>query len=222
MIDSATPRPNKNWLLIKFREWHSWGGLFLSGFIIVVAITGIMLNHKDLFFHGKEEDGPSGLLASTTDLSTIPVTFDAAMQKARDHFGDAPLEKIELKDERGDLIYKVVQGKGQEIIIDAHSGEMRSKYGVKLTPGQDGETKTASLNWAKIVEDLHTGKFLGAGGRLVVDLTSLTIIALTVTGIYLWGVPYLRKRKSQKHRKANGGMPASRRAVVTQAVSTEV
>ncbi len=92
---SAAPRPNKNWLLVKFRQWHSWGGMFLSVFILLVAVTGILLNHKDTFFHRgeKKKDGPSGLLSSTTNFAALPVTFDRALQLAHEHYGDVALER---------------------------------------------------------------------------------------------------------------------------------
>ena len=239
MTESPVARTNKNWLLVKFRQWHSWGGLFLSVFILIVAVTGILLNHKDLFLHGKTEkkEKASGLLTASTDFSTIPVSFVAALQLARGHFGDVPLEKIELKDERGWLVYKVIKGEGDEIRIDAHTGEMSSKYGMRLAAGKsermsEGKStaKRSGLNWAKIVDDLHTGKIVGTPGKLVVDLTSGVIIALTLSGIYLWGVPFLRKRRSAREREANpvrmpAPMPSRFRApapLATAATATEM
>jgi hypothetical protein len=199
MADTAAAARGKNWLLVKFREWHSWGGLFLSAFILTVAVTGILLNHKDLLFHRDKKEGPSGRLSSATDLSSLPIGFAQALKIGRDHYGEVPLEKIELKDERGQLIYKVCRGEGQEIRIDAHTGEVTSKYGYRLDAGA-GE-KSNGLNWAKIVDDLHTGKLFGTPGKLLVDVTSGVIIALTLSGMYLWGVPWLRKRRSARERQ---------------------
>lgn len=210
------PRPvNKNWLLVTFRQWHSWGGLFLSVFILTVAVTGIILNHKDFFLRGEiKQEKASGLLTASTDFNAIPITFAAAQSLARDHFGDGPIEKIELKDEHGVLIYKIVKGKGQEVVIDAHSGAMTTKYGFKVDP-KDQKTAKAGINWGKIVDDLHTGKILGTPGQLFIDFTSLVIIALTLSGIYLWWVPFFRKRRSAQDRQASvarapGKLPADR------------
>ncbi|KAJ3049554.1 hypothetical protein HK102_012470, partial [Quaeritorhiza haematococci] len=97
----------KNWLLVKFREWHSWGGLFLSLFILVVAATGLLLNHRNLFFHrGEPKKGPTGALTASFDFTALPVGFARALELSREHLGDGPFEKIELKDERGRLVYK--------------------------------------------------------------------------------------------------------------------
>jgi hypothetical protein len=195
---SPQPSANKNWLLVQFRKWHGWGGAILSLFILVVAVTGILLNHKDMFFHGEATKKPRGMLTSTTNLAALPISFDKALAVARDHYGDVPLEKIELKDERGWLHYKVARGEGEEIRIDAQTGEATHKYGAKLEAG--GMT---TLNWPKIIDDLHTGKLFGTAGKLLVDVTSGVIIALTLTGLYLWVVPILRKRQSKARQEAN-------------------
>lgn len=211
---SPAASPNKNWLLVQFRKWHGWGGVFLSLFIVTVAVTGILLNHKDFFFHGEAKEGPTGLLTSSTDFTTVPVSFDRALAISREHFGEVPLENIELKDERGWLHYKVARGHGEEIRIDASTGEASSKYGMKLTTAG-----TNNYNWAKIVDDLHTGKLFGTAGMLLVDLTSGVIIALTLSGLYLWGVPLLRKRQSKARQAANpipARRPVTREALVAQ------
>ena len=203
---TPTPSTNKNWLLVKFRKWHSWGGLFLSVFILLVAVTGILLNHKDAIFHrGEKGEGPSGLLASTTNLAAVPITFERALGLAREHYGDVPLEKVELKDEHGQLMYKIARGHGEEIHIDATSGAMTSKYGMKIAAAG-----TTSLNWAKIVDDLHTGKIFGTAGKLTIDATSGVIILLTLSGIYLWGAPLVRKRQNARNRQtAEARAPSS-------------
>jgi len=198
MAAIPVPRSNKNWLLIKFRQWHSWGGVFLSVFILIVAVTGIILNHNDFFLHKeKKEKSASGLLTSSTDLASVPVSFTRALELARSHFGDVPLEKIELKDEYGHLIYKVIRGEGEELRIDARTAEMSTKYGMSLS-----KTGQTTLNWGKIIDDLHTGKIMGLFGKLTVDFTSGLIIALTLTGIYLWGMPMLLKRRNALKRQA--------------------
>jgi hypothetical protein len=217
---AADSKTNKNWLLVKFREWHSWGGLFLSVFILIVAVTGILLNHKDFFFRKGEKNvatGPSGQLSSTTDLTALPISFADALALGCAHYGDVPLEKIELKDELGQLIYKICPGEGKEIRIDAFTGEIKSKYGYRLAAGV-GKPK-AGLNWAKIVDDLHTGKIFGTPGKLLIDLTSGVIIALTLSGIYLWGVPWLRKRRAARERRRAAEAAAARSTEQVPALS---
>ena len=54
---------------------------------------------------------------------------------------------------------------------------------------------------AVLAQVLQSGpEAIGLFGKLTVDFTSLVIIALTATGIYLWAVPLYRKRQSAKNR----------------------
>jgi len=198
MTQSAANSSDRNRLLRTFRKWHSWGGLFLSLLILAVAATGILLNHKDAIFHGGEGNrGPSGLLTSTTDLRVLPIRFERALELAREHYGDVPLDKIELKDERGWLAYKISRGNGDEIRIDAETGEVLAKYEARMS----GRAAPA-FDWKKFVTDVHTGKILGTAGKLAIDATSIAIIALTLTGVYLWGLPLVRKRHNAQKRRS--------------------
>jgi uncharacterized iron-regulated membrane protein len=183
-------------MLRTFRQWHTWLGLLLSVLFVLVAVTGILLNHKDVFFHrGEGPTGPTGVLRSTSDLHALPIGFEQALLLARQHYGDVPLDKIELKDERGWLAYKVSRGNGREIRIDAHSGEVFTKYGAKPT-----RKEGSAVNWAKIVTDLHSGKILGTAGKLAIDATAVAMLGLTLTGVYLWWLPKLRKRQNARRR----------------------
>jgi hypothetical protein len=207
---TTTPRP-KNWLLLQFRAWHSWLGIFLAGFIILVCLTGIYLNHKDLFRGDPAEKGraeakaaPSaGALTTTTSAADLPIAFDGALAVARQHWGETAIEKVELKDEHGRLVYKLRAGPGRELTIDAQSGaaELKEQYREERH-SPDKKAASSGINWGKLMLDLHTGKVVGGPGKLLVDLTSLTLLTLTGTGIYMWAVPRWRKRQSARERAA--------------------
>jgi hypothetical protein len=207
-MTDAKPRP-KNWLLVKIREWHTWLGVFLSGFVILVCATGIYLNHKDLFRSAAPHDdarggrpAASGALRTTTSLAELPIPFEHALAQAREQWGETPIEKIELKEEHGRLVYKVMADEGREIRVDVETGAVSRKDAYREEHhGPDGK-KEAGFNWGKFMMDLHTGKVIGGPGKLVVDLTSFVIIVLTGTGIYLWAIPQLRKRRSARDREA--------------------
>jgi uncharacterized iron-regulated membrane protein len=48
----------------------------------------------------------------------------------------------------------------------------------------------------KLIKELHTGKLGGLAGKLLVDSTSLAILALTLSGLYLWAWPRIRRHKT--------------------------
>ncbi len=41
----------KNYWLIRFRQWHTWIGVGSAWLLLIVAATGISLNHKDTFLY---------------------------------------------------------------------------------------------------------------------------------------------------------------------------
>ncbi|MBI2227656.1 MAG: PepSY domain-containing protein [Deltaproteobacteria bacterium] len=211
---AARPKPRpKNWLLIKFREWHIWLGVALSLFIVIVCVTGIYLNHEWLKLfkaepHSKPvtvashkpEPAEAGLLTTSTDFMTQPISFAQALARAREIWGDVPIRHVHLNDERGTLIYKIkAQGEDREVFINAVTGALTEKNGYKqnIQDHPQADLKRG-VNWNKVMKDLHTGKLGGETGKLLIDFTSLIIVGLTVTGIYLWLVPKWRKRRAAR------------------------
>jgi hypothetical protein len=227
---SDTPKPaNKNWLLIKFRDYHTWLGVFLSGFIVMICVTGLYLNHKDLFESnekkaeekvaqprpekpekekgrekksGEPREGESLLLTTTPLEKEVPIGFQQALARAEEVWGETALEHIQLKSEHGRLVYKIKQAGEKELIVDARSGEVMEKDGYVQKSHGPGEKPKEGYNWGKILKDLHTGKIADLPGKLLIDFTSVVIIFLTLTGIYLWVVPKYRKRKKEREQAA--------------------
>lgn len=202
-------------LFIQIRTWHTWMGVLLSAFIVLVCATGIYLNHKDLFEEKKGAEGgdasvgvppKSPALTSSTRLEDLPIGFAQAMAiAARLLRPDAALDQVQLKDEKGRLVYKVMTAKRvvpeREAVVDAVTGEVELKekgaYRTRRIGAQGGVE--GGVDWGRVMMDLHTGKFFGtAAGKLLVDLTSLVILVLTVSGVYLWWVPFARRRKSRQ------------------------
>jgi hypothetical protein len=254
---AETPAKSKNWLLVKFRQYHTWLGVGLSLFIIVICLTGIYLNHKPLFNslfgkqekeHHEEKDkrprdkkpgdktkapklaaatpatnlvlsaNPSlavSLVAASpeqeqqplrqtlelhtsTSLKSYPVDFERALHLARQHWQDdqLALERIELRTEEGTMVYKIKDLDEREVIINAESGALTEKK-----PHHD---------WGKTLKDLHTGKIGGTFGKLLVDFTSIVMLFLTGSGIYLWLAPLLRKRnKAEKAGESSTAKPSA-------------
>ncbi len=263
----SVPKPNPNARLLQFRKLHTWFGLFASVFLILIASTGIYLNHKDTFrpaleFLGaprknaekdseKKKDNsphenPGKPTISAHELATLPISFAAALKTAAMHLNDRPIERVEVKPEHGRTVYKIRTVGGPEVIVDAHSGDWELKGEKKAAPADENTAekpapgakspkpkggkdekflknstggppdspaavpvsestdapKPKSIDWGKAIKDLHTGKIGGDAGKLVVDLVAVGLILLTLTGLYLWTIPTLRKRRSARHRAA--------------------
>jgi uncharacterized iron-regulated membrane protein len=119
---------------------------------------------------------------------------------------------------------------GSEVVIDAYTGaiEIKSekwkskaeqaegdKAGKAPKPKEEstGVDDTAAaayssppsskgIDWNKVIKDLHTGKIGGDAGKLLIDFVAVILIILTISGLYLWIIPTLRKRRSARQRES--------------------
>jgi hypothetical protein len=255
----SVPKPNPNARLLQFRKLHTWIGLFASVFLILIASTGIYLNHKDTFrpvleFVGaprkdaakdyekkkapSPHEPPGQRILSADELATLPISFAGALETAAMRLNDRPIERVELKPEHGRIVYKIRSVDGPEVIVDAHTGHWELKgerkdskagrenhekhakgekderfmnnsargqpdsHGASPESGPTDSPKPKPMDWGKAIKDLHTGKIGGDAGKLFVDLVAVGLIFLTVTGLYLWIIPALRKHRSAKQRAA--------------------
>lgn len=177
------------------RRWHRWLGLAFLLPTLLLGLTGIVLNHKELFFGGGPTQPLQGLLSTATGVAPPPLSFADALERGRQIWGEIALEKIELKEEKGRLVYKLVPGPGRELLLDARSGESRQVDGLRVKEGTAASTR---LDWKKLTGELHSGKIVGLAGRLLMDAAALALGVLALTGLYLWALPCWQRRPSGK------------------------
>lgn len=228
MSTPSAPKP-RNWLLAKSRQWHTWAGLIAGIFLLVVGATGIVLNYKKPIFRalglepqfelktGNTMDlpkAPSGPLeksgfSTTTGWSASVISPEQILVRARSELGDTPLERIELKAEHGELVWKVKARSGRELVIrsDTGAGYVRGAYEKTGKPGADGIAPT-SIDWGKLALDLHTGKIGGEIGKALMTGAAVVLLFLTGSGVYLWAKPFLIRRTNARARAvANAPVP---------------
>lgn len=183
-----------------FRDIHLWVGLILLVPIGVIATTGFLWNHEKALGIKKEmkRHKPVGEPVVNT-LSAEPglwqshaTAIDGALAMASSTWGaETPVERVELKHEPGyGLIVKVKATKEsmampEEIVWSVQDGAVVDMHG-DMAAGRD---------WAKLVHDLHTGKFFGDKfGFLWADSGAIALGALGLTGVVLYLIPIFKKR----------------------------
>lgn len=214
--DLPAPERKHHWLA-RFRRWHKWGGLGAGLFLLVVASSGIVLNYKRPIFavlglegEAKEaksagtksrlsaqRENPAGALTTAAGFTAGILSLDQALATARDTWGDVSLERIELRADRGLLVYRVRARGGAEVQINAITGAhfLKGAY-EKVKVAADGTAGARTPDWGKIILDLHTGQIGGEAGKIIMSLAALLLIFLTMSGVYLWLKPvYLRRKK---------------------------
>lgn len=205
---SSTPKP-KPWLLIQLRLWHRWAGVVAALFLMIVSLTGMVLNYKKPIFQALgleptlpavEKVKPNAAFQTAAEplhagnWQALPVSLAQALALAREQWGDAPLERVELKMEQGEWLYKIKRKGGAEIWVSAATGAHFTKGAYeKARRALDG-TVGKGFDWGKLILDLHTGKIGGPVGVAVMTAMAGVLFFLTLSGLYLWLKPLLLRR----------------------------
>ncbi len=230
---ATAPRP-KNRLLAQMRRLHLWFGVTAALFLLVFGLTGVVLNYKKPIFTAlglepkptlappddsggavappkrptnRADDGAALPFTTATGLAAAAVTPDAALHIAQRELGEVPLERIELRRERDELIWKIKSRAGHEVLINALTGRAGTKGAYeKLGPPDANGQPSRSFDWGKFLLDLHTGKIGGEVGKAVMTVAAGGLLFLTVSGLYLWLKPLLIRRG---HARGHRTVPAT-------------
>jgi uncharacterized iron-regulated membrane protein len=161
------------------RKIHRWGAIVIAIPFLIVLITGLLLQVK------KEVAWVQP--PSTEGVSTIPsVTFDqilkaaAAVPEAEISSWD-DIDRLDVRPDKG--IVKVRAVNHWEIQIDTETGQvLQSQY-----------------RRSDIIEAMHDGSWFHDNAKLWIFLPSGIIVTiLWITGIYMFFIPYLNKRRNRK------------------------
>lgn len=165
---------------ITIRKLHKWTGITLAILILTISVTGIFLNHEKVFFRKGGEKGfkevvfkKKGDLNPHFPFDTLPVSVEKAVAVALSTGMNGKLDKIEIKGEFGEIIYKVkfAGRKNNEVIVSAKTGKVLHIFANQPE---------------KVIKDLHTGKFFGWKG--ISDFVGIVLICLCMSGFYMWWV----------------------------------
>jgi uncharacterized iron-regulated membrane protein len=160
------------------RDVHRWGSIITAVPVLVIVVTGIILQlKKDVAWI----QPPTG--QGTGRQPTI--TFDRILQIAS-RVADAKIDswddvdRLDVRPARG--IVKVRAKSRWEIQIDASTGEV---YQV-------------GYRRSDLIESMHDGSFFHPMVKLGVFLpTAVVLLILWATGVYLFVMPYLSQRKKK-------------------------
>ena len=161
------------------RKIHRWGAIIIALPFLIVLITGLFLQVKKEFawIQPPTAEGVSKDLEITFDeILAISATIDKA--------GITKWSEVDRLDVRPDKGMVKVRGVNNwEIQIDTKTGEVLQ----------------VEFRRSGIIEALHDGSWFHDSAKLWIFLPSgIIVTVLWLTGIYMFFVPYLQKRKNRK------------------------
>lgn len=183
------PRPPRD-ARATFSRWsfhaHLWLGVVSTIALLVIAITGILLNHKR----------PLGLMPDVPNEPTVPFVSslplaqlaDIALAEVAATGSEAAnpvtaIDRMDVRPRDGFVKVRMRDASSTEVTLDIGTGKV-------LHVGPRGDV---------FLEKLHSGEIFG--GTTWVLLSDFAAIALAVTlisGYWLWLAPKLRRTTSEE------------------------
>lgn len=167
-----------------FRKYHKWFGLSLMVFLLISAITGLLLGWKkqaDILQPTEIKHGAKDLTAyvSLAEMEALGNRYWKERYPEQNNF----VKRIDIKVDKG--IVKLLFAEGYwEAQIHPESGELLS-------------LKQRHSDW---IEALHDGSLISDNFKLIMmTLLGFGLSALSISGFYLWyGPSQLRNQKKTK------------------------
>jgi uncharacterized iron-regulated membrane protein len=165
------------------RKLHRWGALLLALPLIIIVVTGILLQFK------KQSDWiqPATMKGSSQELT---IGFDRILDVAR----TVPeanvktwedIDRLDVRPSKG--MVKVRCKNRREIQIDTKTGEILQ----------------VAVRRSDLIESIHDGTFFYEDVKLWVFLpTALILAGLWGTGLYLFIRPYVAKRRRRAENRS--------------------
>jgi len=166
------------------RATHKWTGVFLTVFLLNLAVTGFLLLQKKQY-DWLQPPTQVGAEGEITDFITSAELIDVVLQQG--HPGFRTVDDIDRIDFRpGERIHKVRSRLHQaEIQVDAVTGRVLN----------------VAERRSDLLENIHDGSFLADWVHLwIMPLVALGLFFLCGSGLYLWLHPlWLRKIRQSNH-----------------------
>jgi len=166
-----------------FRYWHRWVGLFLLLFILISALTGILLAWKKQVEQLQPPTQTSSLTESGQPWLSVENITEIAQEAFTQSHPNRPstIERLDIRPDHG--IAKVLFTHYWEVQIDGYSGEVLS----------------ISQRHSDWIEKIHDGSIISEGFKLwSMNTLGIGLLLLSLTGSWLWwGPKRVRQLKTQ-------------------------
>jgi hypothetical protein len=161
-----------------FSRWtfylHLWLGLLISGVVLLVSATGILLNHKrPLGLMPDVSHSPSGPFEEALPLAELARRAEDAVGPA---VAAAGIDRMDVRPDDGLIKVRFEDRTVLEVDLDLNTGRV-------LHVGERNDV---------FLEKLHSGEIFGDGWVLLSDASAVALALLLLSGYWLWLFPRAR------------------------------
>ena len=153
---------------------HLWLGVVTTGIVLVICVTGVLLNHKRAL--GLMPDVPNESAAVLGQSLPVAELARRAAGAVPAGVAAAGVDRMDLRP--GDMLVKVRfdDPEVHEVTVDLSSGRV-------LHVGLRNDV---------FLEKLHSGEIFGDGWTLLSDAAAVALAILVISGYWLWLYPRSR------------------------------
>ena len=172
------------------RQFHRWLGIGAAVLFLLVSVTGVALQYQQIF--GSEEAAKEAAASIVSPLSLAkPIGLDTfALDRARStllgRYGNRPVAGVDwqIKASTPTLVFHLDGSDPRKVAVGVASGAV-------LSDEPDGE------DW---LIRLHSGEIIGDGGKFLGLLWGLGLVAMTLTGVWVYIKMYRARQKGSASR----------------------
>ncbi|MEM9634085.1 MAG: PepSY domain-containing protein [Pseudomonadota bacterium] len=166
----AAGAPTSNRFYLAAWRWHFYAGLFVIPFLMILAVTGLIMMYIG-YFDGR--DGEKITVAVPPGATALSVSVQAEAALANRPEGKI----VEWLKGRGDDNVSVFRVKADGI---------QTMVAVDPYTGNVVESWERRQGWYDFADGIHSDLMLGTTGDRLLEIAAGLSIVLIVTGVYLW------------------------------------
>jgi uncharacterized iron-regulated membrane protein len=153
---------------------HLWLGIIISVLLVVICVTGILLNHKrGLGLMPDVSHSATGDFSDALPMAELVRLAGAAAPAA----AAAGVDRLDVRPRTGLMKVRFRDDVVTEVTVDIHTGGV-------LDIGLRNDV---------FLEKLHTGEIFGDGWVLLSDFAAVVLVLLIISGYWLWLFPRSRQ-----------------------------
>lgn len=153
---------------------HLWLGIVTTGIVLIICITGVLLNHKrGLGFMPDVPNPSAGEMSRSLPLSELAARAGRAVPAAVAASG---IDRMDVRPGDGFVKVRFDDTEVHEATVDLVTGRV-------LHVGLRNDV---------FLEKLHSGEIFGDKGVLLSDAAAIALAILIISGYWLWLYPRSR------------------------------
>jgi uncharacterized iron-regulated membrane protein len=172
------------------RQFHRWLGIGAAVLFLLVSVTGVALQYQQIFGAGEAAKEAAASIVSPLSLAQpigfAPAAFDRARTTLLARYGNRPVAGVDwqIKAPTPAFVFHLDGTDPRKVAVGVAGGTI-------LSDEPDGEV------W---LVRLHSGEIIGDGGKFLGLLWGLGLVAMTLTGVWLYLKMYRARQKGSAAR----------------------